>query len=320
MSEQPFQVMPPLDDEQHHALRQSIQANGVLQPVEVDENGVILDGHHRVAIATELGIDYPTRVVEGLADDAAKRRYATTINVARRQLTAVQRSGYVAQLRMQGLSIRQIAEATGVSRGTVANDLAQLSNSGQLEQPERITGADNKSRPATRPQTPASTPEPAPALTDVDWPARATNLPLSRAEEPADAQPAADPTTPGVDGQVDTVFRGTGQAGEQDGPAVELPSPPARPEPTVDPIDDPEFIARQRREMSTDAVAAALVAINMRLESDPIRWLTETWIPGRYRHRDLPRVRDCFTPDGLRTSAKYLELLADHLDATGGSL
>ena len=162
-----------------------------------------------------------------------------------------------------------------------------------------------------RPQTPASTPEPAPA-TDVD--------PSARATTPADAQPADDPTTPGADGQADTVFRGTDQAGEQRGPAVELPSPPVRPKPTVDPIDDPEFIKQQRREISTDAVAAALVAIGMQLESDPVRWLNEMWIPGRYRLRDLPRVRDCFTPDGLRTSAKSLELLADHLDATGGSL
>jgi len=49
------------------------------------------------------------------------------------------------------MSIREIAKATGVSRSTVANDLAQLSNSGQLDQPEKITGADGRERPATRP-------------------------------------------------------------------------------------------------------------------------------------------------------------------------
>ena len=222
------------------------------------------------------------------------------------------RPAAVAELRASGMSTRAIGSAIGISHTEVGRQLRSTGTDVPV-QPARITGLDGREQPSTRPtpQTPASTPEPAPA-TDVD--------PSARATTPADAQPADDPTTPGADGQADTVFRGTDQAGEQRGPAVELPSPPVRPKPTVDPIDDPEFIKQQRREISTDAVAAALVAIGMQLESDPVRWLNEMWIPGRYRLRDLPRVRDCFTPDGLRTSAKSLELLADHLDATGGSL
>jgi hypothetical protein len=149
-TDRPYQLLPPLTVEQRHILRQSIEENGVLEPVVFDEDGEILDGHHRVEIAEELGIEYPRRVIDDL-DRPGKHMYALTVNVARRQLDQSTRGSLVARMRIRGMSIRGIAEALGVSRGTVANDVAQLSKSGQLEQPERITGADGKSRPASRP-------------------------------------------------------------------------------------------------------------------------------------------------------------------------
>lgn len=153
-TDRPYQLLPPLDAEQRHILKQSIERCGVLEPVVFDEDGEILDGHHRVEIAEELGIEYPRRVIDDL-DRPGKHMYALTVNVARRQLDQAGRSSLVAQMRIRGMSIRRIAQALGVSHGTVSNDLAQLSNSGQLKQPERITGADGKDRPATRPaQTP----------------------------------------------------------------------------------------------------------------------------------------------------------------------
>lgn len=57
----------------------------------------------------------------------------------------------VRDLRTQGLSIPQIASATGASTGTVHNDLKGF-NSENL--PKTITGSDGKSYPASRPSTP----------------------------------------------------------------------------------------------------------------------------------------------------------------------
>lgn len=179
MTDRPYQMLPPLDPDQRHLLRQSIEANGVLEPVVFDEDGEILDGHHRVEIAEELDIDYPRRVVTDL-DEAGKRRYAITTNVARRQLVPAVRSALVAQLRTQGMSIRQIAEATGLPKSTVSDDLRQLSDTGQLDQPERITGADGRERPATHPP---KTPEPDGAVTappsgsGIDGPGLGAGLP-----------------------------------------------------------------------------------------------------------------------------------------------
>jgi ParB-like chromosome segregation protein Spo0J len=105
-TDRPYQLLPPLTVEQRHILRQSIEENGVLEPVVFDEDGEILDGHHRVEIAEELGIEYPRRVIDDL-DRPGKHMYALTVNVARRQLDQSTRGSLVAQLRLRGMSIRQ---------------------------------------------------------------------------------------------------------------------------------------------------------------------------------------------------------------------
>ena len=40
-------LLPPLKTSEREALAADIKANGVLHPVVIDENGNILDGHHR---------------------------------------------------------------------------------------------------------------------------------------------------------------------------------------------------------------------------------------------------------------------------------
>ena len=55
--------MPPLSPAEHAALRTSIKRHGVLVPIVVDLDGNILDGHHRLAIATELRVTHPLAVI-----------------------------------------------------------------------------------------------------------------------------------------------------------------------------------------------------------------------------------------------------------------
>ena len=43
-----YQVVFPLNSEEYAHLKRDIAENGVLIPVEYDEDGNILDGHHRV--------------------------------------------------------------------------------------------------------------------------------------------------------------------------------------------------------------------------------------------------------------------------------
>lgn len=160
-TDRPYQLLPPLTVEQRDLLRQSIAENGVLEPVVFDDHGEILDGHHRVEIAEELGIEYPRRVIEGL-DRPDKHMYALTVNVARRQLDQASRSGLVNQLRVRGMSIRDIAKVTGIPRETVRRSVSG-DPSGS---PERITGSDKKVYSAAR-----SKPDLAPTILEALGPA-----------------------------------------------------------------------------------------------------------------------------------------------------
>jgi hypothetical protein len=82
----PFRdLLPPLSTEENDALRASIHADGVRDPVLIDEDGNILDGHHRLAISP----DAPVHVVIGSGQwsEARKEAFVCQVNYARRNLS-----------------------------------------------------------------------------------------------------------------------------------------------------------------------------------------------------------------------------------------
>lgn len=88
---EPYQLLPNLNAEDYARLREDIRERGVMVPIEVDETGAILDGHHRKKIADELGIDCP-RVTRINMADHEKRIHAVALNVSRRHLTDAQKA------------------------------------------------------------------------------------------------------------------------------------------------------------------------------------------------------------------------------------
>jgi N6-adenosine-specific RNA methylase IME4 len=149
----PYQVMPDLGADEFAALKADISERGVLIPVEYDEDGNILDGHHRVRACQELGLaDWPRFIRKGLSEDE-KRTHALVLNLTRRHLTKEQRTPLWAEMRAAGMSYRQIAEADGtVSKSTVADALSTVQNR-TVAQPEHVTGKDGKRRAPTKPKT-----------------------------------------------------------------------------------------------------------------------------------------------------------------------
>lgn len=139
-----FDALPPAIED---ALRESIRRFGVLVPVTVDQDGAMLDGHHRARIATDLGVPYD-RLVHHCADDDERREIARTLNSDRRQLTSEQRQSVVVALAEAGHSNRAIAGALGVGETTVRRDLSTAPDG--AVRPERTVGKDGKSRPARR--------------------------------------------------------------------------------------------------------------------------------------------------------------------------
>jgi N6-adenosine-specific RNA methylase IME4/ParB-like chromosome segregation protein Spo0J len=149
MNEAPYQLLPPLSPDDYAALEADIIARGVLVPVEYDEAGNILDGHHRVQICESLGlVDWPRFVRKGLSEDE-KRAHARALNLSRRHLTSAQKREIIeAQLKeTPSISSRAIAARFGVHHSTVSSVRARLEGTGEISQLEKTEGRDGKMRP-----------------------------------------------------------------------------------------------------------------------------------------------------------------------------
>lgn len=148
---QTYQVMPPLSADEYEELKADILARGVLVPVEYDEHGNILDGHHRVQICGELGITEWPRVVRLGLSEAGKLTHARQLNLARRHLDRQQRRGLIAQQLRETpqTSDRQIAESLGADHKTVASVREELEVIGEIPQCDRET-SDGRTYPAQR--------------------------------------------------------------------------------------------------------------------------------------------------------------------------
>lgn len=139
-----YQRLRDLDDEEYRRLAEDIKENGVLQPVHIDEDGQIIDGHNRVTIATYYGLDYPTEVREGLTEEE-KSALAVKLNCSGREVGASEKREAVkrhiksvwprdenGKIFRRHQPQAEVAEKTGVSRKTVARALTDLGNNGHL--------------------------------------------------------------------------------------------------------------------------------------------------------------------------------------------
>lgn len=120
--EERYQLLPPLSRDEYAALKADIEKNGVQVPVVIDEEGEVIDGHHRMQIARELGVFCPTIVKEGLSA-IEKRRMARTLNMQRRQLSTKQKRLIIAEELTEdpSQSNNSLAKRLGVSDMTVAS-------------------------------------------------------------------------------------------------------------------------------------------------------------------------------------------------------
>lgn len=149
-----YQMLPPLPPDQFAALKADIAKNGVLVPVEVDEFGNILDGHHRARACRELGInDYPVSLRSGLTE-SEKRQFARRANVLRRQLSRDQLRELVRdQLKdTTDWANNRIAAAIGVDDKTVATIRATMEATSEIPKLEKLVGSDGKARPNKSPK------------------------------------------------------------------------------------------------------------------------------------------------------------------------
>lgn len=147
-----YQLMGPLFDDEFEALKLDIGANGVLVAVELDEDGNILDGHHRVRACRELGISQYPKIIRSGFSEEEKRRHARRLNIARRQLTTEEKRDIIRdQIRDEPTkSARQIAESLGISHNTVSAVRHEMVDAGSIDHVDYVVDTLGRKQPINR--------------------------------------------------------------------------------------------------------------------------------------------------------------------------
>lgn len=159
MSEsRPYQMFRPLTIVERDKLKESIRQHGVLVPIVVDPDGNIIDGHHRLELAEELGKECRRDVRAGLSD-TEKLDLAETLNAHRRQQTEAEMRAANERKREKAAayvrehpqaSVRRVAAATGTGK-TLAHEVKQdLVATGQVSAADTSEGRDGKRQKATK--------------------------------------------------------------------------------------------------------------------------------------------------------------------------
>jgi hypothetical protein len=128
-----------------------------LVPIDVDEHGDILDGHHRYRACVELGIaDFPTIVRPGLSEEE-RRIFARKNNMLRRHLSRKQVRELIAeQLRdTPSWANNRIAQVLGIDSKTVKTVRERLERTSEIPKFDKLVGADGKTRPVKQKRPPA---------------------------------------------------------------------------------------------------------------------------------------------------------------------
>ncbi|MCU4183999.1 ParB/RepB/Spo0J family partition protein [Acidiferrimicrobium sp. IK] len=113
-------------------LRQSVEAQGIIEPLVVTPDGLIVAGHRRHAVAVELELDDVPIIVRDL-DDAGRVEAMIAENIVREGLTPLEEAAGYQRLVELGRSQRQLAAQFDVSQGHVSKRLALL----KLPEPAR---------------------------------------------------------------------------------------------------------------------------------------------------------------------------------------
>ena len=133
-----YELLPPLSTEEFDALKADIKANGVQVPVVVDEDGEVLDGHHRLKCDKKA----PRRVIEGMTE-GEKLAYVYGANNRRRNLSPAEKKALgkamkaTAELLLaEGKTQLQVGKLLGVLRQRVAEWFISSTETGKAYKPD----------------------------------------------------------------------------------------------------------------------------------------------------------------------------------------
>jgi N6-adenosine-specific RNA methylase IME4 len=130
-------LLPKLPQSEYEALKKSIKEHNLYYPIDVNPQGIILDGHQRYKICRELGIE-PVYRIRKFDNALLEKAFVIEANLDRRQLNDFQKvelsiplleieaklasmrkkRGTLAPIGAKGKALHIVAKKVGVSIGT----------------------------------------------------------------------------------------------------------------------------------------------------------------------------------------------------------
>ena len=112
--------------------------SGCRDPLVVwEEENVLVDGHHRIAICRKHGLSYSV-VYRSFPDIEAVKRWMRLNQLSRRNLDKDERERWIKELHEEGWTQAEIGEAVGANQSTVSRVLMQTHKS-QISQTDDST-------------------------------------------------------------------------------------------------------------------------------------------------------------------------------------
>lgn len=119
------QLIPPMRQGEYHAFCAFVSQHGILSPLEISQDGVVLDGRHRLRAAIELGLE---RVPVVVISPPNQVEHMLVRALAHRELTPSQRAALAIELQ----HVRQTREQArarshaNLKRGSATPEVATL--------------------------------------------------------------------------------------------------------------------------------------------------------------------------------------------------
>ena len=142
----------------------SMQTEGILLPVVVDQNGNTIEGHQRQRIAELYDLSYKTIVVT-VRDEEHARKLADDLNLGRRHMKPqdaktrrAHRRVLVEHLAGEGKTNVEIADEVGAHEATIRRDRELISESANAESTNKAEG-ESVTPEQTHPESEVSAPE-----------------------------------------------------------------------------------------------------------------------------------------------------------------
>ena len=124
------EIIPPLTEEKYEKLKQSIKEKGQLKPIDIMNDGTIVDGYHRYRACKELKIEPLYSVMPNIKTIQDAKEYSFEINFVRRQLTAYEAAKWAIEVykstsEISDVGYRELAKKIGIHKDVICQ-VAQI--------------------------------------------------------------------------------------------------------------------------------------------------------------------------------------------------